>query len=183
MEIGRITKIGRGGELFAGDSAQGSRGKGDRTISNAEVSIPLSPGRQAFVFGYCCPIPLTPWLAAPRVVAARKKEAFASLGVSTSFLLPYTEHPPQNGSDDSGGTQDDDLHEDTFLSICNIRRSAQARRSGYCQYMPLLPSGRKYPQNLPRTIDTSPILWYPIIKPLLKGARLCKSPKPIPLFR
>ena len=117
MEIGRITKIGRGGELFAGDSAQGSWGKGDRTISNAEVSIPLSPGRQAFVFGYCCPIPLTPWLAAPRVVAARKKEAFASLGVSTSFLLPYTEHPPQNGSDDSGGAQDDDLHEDTFLSI------------------------------------------------------------------
>lgn len=117
MEIGRITKIGRGGELFAGDSAQGSRGKGDRTISNAEVSIPLSPGRQAFVFGYCCPIPLTPWLAAPRVVAARKKEAFASLGVSTSFLLSYTEHPSQNGSDDSGGAQDDDLHGDTFLSI------------------------------------------------------------------
>ena len=176
MEIGRITKIGRGGELFAGDSAQGSWGKGDRTISNAEVSIPLFPGRQAFVFGYCCPIPLTPWLAAPRVVAARKKEAFASLGVSTSFLLPYTEHPPQNGSDDSGGAQDDDLHEGTFLSIY-IRRPMQAHASpckhggsGYCQYMPIHPSGRKYPQNLPRAIDTSPILWYPIIKPLPKGA-------------
>ena len=117
MEIGRITKIGRDGELFAGDSAQGSRGKGDRTISNAEVSIPLSPGRWVLIGGICCPIPLTPWLAAPRVVAARKKEAFASLGVSTSFLLPYTEHPPQDGGKDGGRAQNDDLHEDTFLSI------------------------------------------------------------------
>ena len=117
MEIGRITKIGRGGELFAGDSAQGSRGKGDRTISNAEVSIPLSPGKAGVCFWLLLPYPLTPWLAAPRVVAARKKEAFASLGVSTSFLLPYTEHPPQNGSKDGGGAQDDDLHGITFLSV------------------------------------------------------------------
>ena len=50
FEIGRITKKERGGELFGGDSAEGSL------------------GRQAFVFGYCCPIPLTPWLAAPRMV-------------------------------------------------------------------------------------------------------------------
>ena len=86
---------------------------GERGIEPSQTPkflSPFPPGRQAFVFGYCCPIPLTPWLAAPRVVAARKKEAFASLGVSTSFLLPYTEHPPQNGSDDSGGAQDDDLH-------------------------------------------------------------------------
>ena len=134
MEIGRITKIGRDGELFAGDSAQGSWGKGDRTISNTEVSIPLSPGRQAFVFGYCCPIPLTPWLAAPRVVAARKKEAFASLGVSTSFLLSYTEHPPQNGGKDGGGAQDDDLHEDTFLSIYRPMQAWGAGTASICRF-------------------------------------------------
>ena len=26
-------------------------------------------------------------------------------------------HPPQNGGNDGGGAQDDDLHEDTFLSM------------------------------------------------------------------
>ena len=68
FEIGRITKKERGGELFWGDSTEGSLGKGDRTISNAEVSIPLSPGRWVLIGGVCCPIPLTPWLAAPRMV-------------------------------------------------------------------------------------------------------------------
>ena len=29
--------------------------------------------RQAFVFGYCCPIPPTPWPAAPRVVGPYEK--------------------------------------------------------------------------------------------------------------
>ena len=37
-------------------------GRGAGAISNAEVSRPLSQGRQAFAFGCCCPIPHPPWL-------------------------------------------------------------------------------------------------------------------------
>ena len=37
-------------------------GKGAGTISNAEVSRPLPPGRSANAFGHCLPIPCPPWL-------------------------------------------------------------------------------------------------------------------------
>ena len=37
-------------------------GKGERTISNAEVSLPLSQGKFTLFEGFLCPIPHTPWL-------------------------------------------------------------------------------------------------------------------------
>ena len=167
-EIGRITKTGRCGEFFRGVSGPNSWRKGDRTISNAEVSIPLSPGRWVLIGGICCPIPLTPWLAAPRVDVARKKEALASFGGISAFSPSVYRTSAAGwgqGWRGSAGRRSSWGHLPFY--IC---RPVQAWGSGYCQYMPILPSGRKYPQNLPRTIDTSPILWYPIINPLPKGA-------------
>ena len=55
--------------------------------------------------------PPTPWLAAPRVVGPHeKRRPLPPLGISASFLLPYAEHPPQNGGEDGRGAQDHDLH-------------------------------------------------------------------------
>ena len=72
-EIGRITKTGRDGEFFRGNSVHGSPGKGDRTISNAEVSIPFPrEGRRLFLVTVALSPP-TPWPAAPRVVGPYEK--------------------------------------------------------------------------------------------------------------
>ena len=51
------------------------------------------------------------------------------------FLLPYAEHPPQDGSNDGGGAQDDDLHEDTFLSIyVGLFRRGGAGTASICRF-------------------------------------------------
>ena len=44
------------------------------------------------------------------------------------FLLPYAEHPPQDGSNDGGGAQDDDLHGGTFLSLHVYMEQSCGRR-------------------------------------------------------
>ncbi|MBR6782824.1 MAG: hypothetical protein IKM33_06500, partial [Clostridia bacterium] len=57
-------------------------------------------------------------------------------GLPFLLLLPYTEHPPQDRGEEGRGTQNNDLHEGTFLSIMYKR--------GRSQYMPSLNGGRKH---------------------------------------
>ena len=47
----------------------------ERRIEPSQTPKFLSPfpWERAFVFGYCCPIPPTPWPAAPRVVGPYEK--------------------------------------------------------------------------------------------------------------
>ena len=97
-----------------------------------------------------------------------KKEAFASFrGISVFSPSVYRTSAAEWGQGWRGNAGRRSSWGHLPFYIC---RSVQAWGSGYCQYMPILPSGRKYPQNLPRAIDTNPVLWYPIIKPLPKGA-------------
>ena len=63
-----------------------------------------------------------------------KRRPLPPFGVSASFLLPYAEHPPQDGGKDGGGAQDDDLHEDTFLSIyVDLFRRGGAGTASICR--------------------------------------------------
>jgi hypothetical protein len=49
---------------------------------------------------------------------------------SPFFLLPYAEHPPQDGGNDGRGAQDHDLH-GGYLPFC----MGDFRVRGHCQYM------------------------------------------------